>query len=459
MRLQKISKLMHEFTSEVEALAHEILDYSLVRLKTDPPLDGPRTPEELFELAGNTITAEGMGGHKTLELFKDVLATACISTDHPRYLAFIPSAPSEYANLFDLVVGASALYGGSWLEGAGAVFAENQALRWISDLAGLPQSAGGVFVQGGTIGNLSALVAARAHAKEHHPAVTRWVVAASAESHSSISSASVVMDVELLLIKPGSSGALQGSDCKAAISVYEADHPGHKVFAIVATAGTTNLGIIDDLQGIGRAAKELGIWFHVDGAYGLAALCAPSVRHLFDGVEQADSLIVDPHKWLFAPFDACALIYRNPEIARKVHLQKAAYLETLDDDGEWNPSDYAIHLTRRARGLPFWFSLAAHGTNEYSLAVTETIEVAIQTAEIIKAHPNLELISEPKLSVVAFTRKGWGAKDYQIWSDKLLADQIGFVTPSSHHGQPILRFAIVNPWTKIGDIEAILATL
>jgi len=450
---------MHEFTSEVEALAHEILDYSLVRLKTDPPLDGPRTPEELFELAGNTITAEGMGGHKTLELFKDVLATACISTDHPRYLAFIPSAPSEYANLFDLVVGASALYGGSWLEGAGAVFAENQALRWISDLAGLPQSAGGVFVQGGTIGNLSALVAARAHAKEHHPAVTRWVVAASAESHSSISSASVVMDVELLLIKPGSSGALQGSDCQAAISVYEADHPGHKVFAIVATAGTTNLGIIDDLQGIGRAAKELGIWFHVDGAYGLAALCAPSVRHLFDGVEQADSLIVDPHKWLFAPFDACALIYRNPEIARKVHLQKAAYLETLDDDGEWNPSDYAIHLTRRARGLPFWFSLAAHGTNEYSLAVTETIEVAIQTAEIIKAHPNLELISEPKLSVVAFTRKGWGAKDYQIWSDKLLADQIGFVTPSSHHGQPILRFAIVNPWTKIGDIEAILATL
>ena len=267
------------------------------------------------------------------------------------------------------------------------------------------------------------------------------------------------MDVELLLIKPDGSGALQGGDCKAAISAYEADHPGHKVFAIVATAGTTNLGIIDDLQGIGKAAKELGIWFHVDGAYGLAALCAPSVRGLFDGVEQADSLIVDPHKWLFAPFDACALIYRNPEIARKVHLQKAAYLETLDDDGEWNPSDYAIHLTRRARGLPFWFSLAAHGTNEYSLAVTETIEVAIKTAEIIKAHPNLELISEPKLSVVAFTRKGWGAKDYQIWSEKLLADQIGFVTPSSHHGQPILRFAIVNPWTKIGDIEAILATL
>ena len=157
---------MHEFTAEVEALAQEVLAYSLDRLKNDPPLDGPRTAEDLFSEVGNTITARGLGGHHALEVFTSVLAKACISTDHPRNLAFIPSAPSEYANLFDLVVGASALYGGSWQEGAGAVFAENQALRWLSDLAGLPQSAGGVFVQGGTMGNLSALVVARAEARK-----------------------------------------------------------------------------------------------------------------------------------------------------------------------------------------------------------------------------------------------------------------------------------------------------
>ena len=143
---------MHEFNDEVESLAHEILAYSLARLKDNPPLDGPQTPEELFARVGNTITENGLGGHEALKVFTDTLALACISTDHPRYLSFIPSAPSEHANLFDLVVGSSALYGGSWLEGAGAVFAENQALRWISDLAGLPQTSGGVFVQGGTIG-------------------------------------------------------------------------------------------------------------------------------------------------------------------------------------------------------------------------------------------------------------------------------------------------------------------
>ena len=450
---------MHEFTPEVEAMAHEILEYSLVRLRTDPPLDHPKTPEELYALAGNTITPQGLGGSQALALFKDVLATACISTDHPRYLAFIPSAPSEYSNLFDLVVGASALYAGSWLEGAGAVFAENQALKWISDLAGLPESAGGVFVQGGTIGNLSALVAARAHAREKWPEVRRWAVAASAEAHSSIASAAEIMDVDVLLIEPHENGALQGSDCAREIDAYEKAHPDHGIFALVATAGTTNLGIIDDLRSIGEIARARDIWFHVDGAYGLAALCAPKVRPLFDGVELADSLIVDPHKWLFAPFDACALIYRNPAIAKKAHTQKAAYLDTLEDENEWNPSDYAIHLTRRARGLPFWFSLAAHGTDEYAQAMEETMQMARTAAELIRAHPRLTLLREPTLSIVAFTRDGWSAADYQQWSDKLLDDQIGFVTPSAHKGQPILRFAIVNPWTKVSDLEAILATL
>ena len=450
---------MHQFTPEVEELAKEVLDYSLIRLRTDPPLDGPKTAQELYDLTGNTITEKGLGGHETLKLFKEVLAKACISTDHPRYLAFIPSAPSEYANLFDLVVGASALYGGSWLEGAGAVFAENQALKWISDLAGLPNTAGGVFVQGGTIGNLSALVTARNSFRAKRKDVSRWVIAASADSHSSIKSAAEVMDVGILLIKPDKNGALQGDACAEAIDKYHNENPAHQVFAVVATAGTTNLGIIDNLHGIAEVAKARGIWFHVDGAYGLAALCAPSVRALFNGIEKADSLIVDPHKWLFAPFDACALIYRNPKLAKKAHLQKAAYLETLDEDNEWNPSDYAIHLTRRARGLPFWFSLAAHGTDAYTEAMERTMTVAKNAADQVRAHPHLKLLMDPILSIVAFERVGWKSEDYENWSDKLLADQIGFVTPSAYKGRSILRFAIVNPWTSESDISEILATL
>jgi len=450
---------MHEFTPEVEALAHEVLAYSLERMRSNPPLDYPKSHDELYALAGETITADGLGGSAALKLFTEILAPACISTDHPSYLAFIPSAPSEHSNLFDLVVGASALYGGSWQEGAGAVYAENQALRWLADLAGLPKSSGGVFVQGGTLGNLSALVAARVAARKKFTGVSRWVVAASKESHSSIVSAAEVMDVGVLLIPTGDDLVLRGNDAALAIDEYEKSHPGEKVFALVATAGTTNLGIIDDLASLAPVAKERELWFHVDGAYGLAALCAPSVRPLFNGIEHCDSFIVDPHKWLFAPYDACALIYRNPEQGKEAHTQHASYLDTLEDPNEWNPSDYAIHLTRRPRGLPFWYSLAANGVNEYVAAMEATLSLAQEAAALIRNHPNLELLRNPTLSVVAFTRTGWSAQQYQEWSDKLLEDQIGFVTPSAHGGQPILRFAIVNPWTKVSDLAAILATL
>jgi glutamate/tyrosine decarboxylase-like PLP-dependent enzyme len=448
---------VHKFTPEVEELANEILAYSLERLKSDPPLDGPRTAEDLFAEVGNTITERGLGGRAALGVFTEVLAKACISTDHPRYLAYIPSAPSEYASLFDLVVGASALYGGSWQEGAGAVFAENQALRWLSDLAGLPESAGGVFVQGGTIGNLSALVTAREDARAKFPDVTKWAIACSAEAHSSIATAAKIMDVELVKIAPREDLRIHGEDIAAAIDQYHSTHTG-RICVVVATSGTTNLGVIDDLVGAAKAAHDRNIWFHVDGAYGLAGLCAPSVRSQFVGIELCDSFIVDPHKWLFAPYDACAIVYRNPEIARTTHTQHATYLESLHD-GSWSPSDYAIQLTRRTRGLPFWFSLAAAGTDAYRDAVEESLTVAKSAADLISAHPRLELLRQPDLSIVAFTRTGWSKDDYQKWSDQLLEDQIGFVTPSSHQGQTILRFAIVNPWTTMADIEVILATL
>ena len=356
-------------------------------------------------------------------------------------------------------MGASALYGGSWLEGAGAVFAENQTLRWLADLAGLPEGAGGVFVQGGTIGNLSALVAARKSAQKRNPKISRWAVACSSEAHSSIASATDVMDVDLIKVAVAGDGIMRGDDVKKAIDTYRSMHSDRDICAVVATSGTTNLGIIDDLPSIAHVANSYSIWFHVDGAYGLAGLANEDVKKLFIGVEKADSFIVDPHKWLFAPFDACALIYRDPELGRQAHTQHAGYLDTLTESHEWNPSDYAIQLTRRTRGLPLWFSLAAHGTKAYSDAIAKTMDIARIAADLIKEHENLELLMEPSLSIVAFTRKGWVLEDYKAWSEKLLADQIGFVTPSTHKGQPILRFAIVNPWTQVSDIKEILNTL
>jgi glutamate/tyrosine decarboxylase-like PLP-dependent enzyme len=231
------------------------------------------------------------------------------------------------------------------------------------------------------------------------------------------------------------------------------------VFAVVATAGTTNLGIIDDLDSVARVCAERDLWFHVDGAYGLAGLVAPSVRERFAGVEHADSFVVDPHKWLFAPFDCCALVYREPALARSAHTQRAGYLDVITGGEEINPSDYAIGLTRRARGLPFWFSLAVHGTQAYTDAVERTLSVARYATEEIRRRDYLDLLHEPDLSVVAFRRRGWQPPDYQKWSGDLLADDVAFVVATTHEGETVTRFAVVNPETTEADIAMILDTM
>ena len=442
---------MHEVTGD---LREAVFEYARTRLSySPPPLDSPKAEAELQTLAGQTISESGMGGTAALTLFGEVLAPSTISTDHPGYLSFIPSAPTEASKLFDLIVSASAIYGGSWMEGAGAVYAENQVIEWLVRETGLPKSAGGVFVQGGTIGNLSALVAARFYAEKNvGRKSSRWAFICSSEAHSSLKTAARVMDVDIIAAQVNAEGQLTGEAVEQALS----NSKDVDVFAIVATSGTTNFGIVDRLDEVGQVAKQNQIWFHVDGAYGLAGILAPSTRKLFAGVELADSFIVDPHKWLFAPFDACALVYRDPEIARLAHTQHGEYLETLTESGEWNPSDYAINLTRRPRGLPLWFSLATHGVAAYREAVETNCQLAREAAELIRQREDLELVREPMLSVVVFKKKNWKQADYDRWSAKLLEDQIAFVVPSSHGGKPNLRFAIVNPTTTIETIREIL---
>ena len=457
---------MHQYDAATEALTEAIVGYSVDRIRLDPPpLDGSRSYDELYAAVGETITPTGIGGLRALELFRDVLAPATISTDHTKFLSFVPAAPTEASILFDLVVGASSIFGGSWLEGAGAVFVENQALRWIANLAGLPESAGGVFVSGGTNGNLSALIAARFNwrlrSEGRHDRV-RGLMLASSGSHSSIAAAARAMDADIIKVAADDRGRMDAAALQATVDQLQPEDR-ERVFVVVATAGTTNAGVIDDLDGAGRIAAELGVWFHVDGAYGAAALCSPTARPKFVGIERCDSLIVDPHKWLFAPFDSCALVYRNPEIGRAAHTQHAEYLDVLHAEDaplhEMNPSDYAHHLSRRARGLPFWYSLATYGTDSYADAVDATLAVTQAAADLIRRAAHLELLIDPELSIVLFRRIGWTPAEYQQWSDRQLRAGESFVVPTTWRGETVLRFCFVHPRTTAEQVGEILDSL
>ena len=443
-----------------EKLTDLIFDYCRWRLSLDPvPLDyGGAVHESLAASLEGLMTPGGMDPAAVMELFDKTLATAVVSVDSPKFLAFIPAAPTKAALLFDMVVACSSLHGTSWIEAAGPVAAENQALRVLADLAGLPDGAGGCFVAGGSAGNLSGLMVGRDTAayRMGDAAPERPVVAISEEAHSSVGKALRVLGIEPLLVSC-EDHRLTG---RALRSALDADPRGDDAIAVVATGGTTNAGIIDDLNGVADIAEERRLWFHVDGAYGCAALFAPSVRARFDGIERVDSFVVDPHKWLFAPFDCAALLYREPRLAKAVHSQDASYLDVMHKDtpDEWNPSDYAFHLTRRARGMPLWFSLAVNGTDAYRDAIEAVLATTQAVADLIETLPLLELVRRPELSVVLFRRIGWDQAEYEAWSDHLLEEQTGFVMHTTWEDEPVGRLALLHPDTSVELVAAILAS-
>lgn len=453
----------HPMFSYDETMGEAILEYCRSRLALDPiPLDYGGVLGDPSKGLEGLINEHGNDPLKVLDVFANQLATAIISIDSPRFLAFIPNAPTKAALLFDMVLSSASLNGTSYLESAGVVAAENQVLHFLAATAGMPEGSGGTFVSGGSIGNLSALAVARDDGRRNRPEVDprhlRCVI--SSEAHSSVGAALHLLGMDPLYVD-AEDHRLTGEAVRAAL---DADEDPRSVVAICATGGTTNAGIVDDLEGLGQLARDRELWFHVDAAYGGAAMLSTTRRSLFEGLRHADSFIVDPHKWLFAPLDCCALLYRNPKLARVTHTQHASYLDVLHvptDEGEvdWNPSDYAVHLSRRARGFPLWYSLCVHGTNLYADAVDCGIRLAEQTAALIERSEHVELCRQPTLSIVLFRRHGWDSGDYFSWSRQLLKDQIGFVTPSKWEGETVARFAFLNPNTTLEAVEEILATM
>lgn len=455
---------MHKIDIDLVEMTMDVMKYVIDRVShTKKKVSKPKKASELKALVGDTITPEGIGGEHAFELWKKHLANANVPIDHPRHLAFVPASPTRAAIMFDLVTSASSIHGAYWMEGAGGIFCENEAMQWIVSLTGLPEGAFGVFTSGGTAANLSAIVTAREHWREDDTYKReKGLVITSSGAHSSIKAMAKVADVDILLVE--SEEELTGEALRKTIDNLNF-HQRKRLFAVVATGGTTNAGIIDDLEGIAEVCEKEKLWFHVDAAYGGGALVADSVRHLFKGIERADSITIDPHKWMFSPYDCGAVIYRDPELAKNAHSQEGSYLDIFKDEGAvgFNPTDYQIQLTRRVRGLPLWFSLATHGTDRYKQAVERGIELAQIAGRLITEDPNVELVREPNLSCVLFRRKGWSPDDYTSWTYDNHNKGLALVTPTKWKQgdsyETVSRFCFINPDTTEADIKLILDTM
>ncbi|MDQ2682301.1 MAG: PLP-dependent decarboxylase, partial [Chloroflexota bacterium] len=424
---------LFDFTPDMGKLLDRTVQFAKGRIGHEvESLQPPPPSGALDDALTRTITPAGLGAEAAFEIFERTIAANCQAVDNPRFLAFVSHPPATASTIFDMAISAATIFGTSWLEAAGATAAENAALHWLAELTGMPEGAGGTFLSGATIANLNALAAARAKWRAEHPEHTgRLAVAMTCEAHASARMVARVLDFEILDVPADERGRLTGPNLSTALEATELD-----VCAVVATGGITNVGIVDDLAGAAEISAAHGLWFHVDAAYGGAALLVPEVRLLFAGIERADSVVIDPHKWLFTPLDCSALLYREPGHARAAFTQHADYIAAFQEVGEWNPGDYAAHLTRRARGLPFWFLLATYGTDAVAKAVGESIDLARQTARLIDADPKLTLLMEPELSVVVFRRNGWTMREYGEWCDHLLAEGTAFILPTLLRGEP-----------------------
>jgi glutamate/tyrosine decarboxylase-like PLP-dependent enzyme len=449
---------MHQVDQTTEQMVRSVLAYAENRLRMNPvPLDkGTQEAAVLYRLLNGVIRDRGRAPDEVLGIYSSVIAPSIISADSPRFLGFIPAAPTKASLLFDMLISCASIQGISWLEASGAIAAENTVLRVIADEAGLPPSAGGCFVSGGSAGNLSALAVARETTKRRlgdEAAGRRLRVVVGTDAHSSIVNTLRLLEMDALVVETPD----HRLTAEAVAAALDENPDVSDVAAVVCTSGTTNGGIIDDLAGVGEIAAQRGWWFHVDGAYGGSGIFARSLRDKYTGIEQADSFILDPHKWLFTPFDCCALIYRQPELARAVHTQDASYLDVIHvSEGEWNPTDYAHHLTRRARGLPLWFSMAVYGLDAYREAIEAAVQLARDTADLIKTTPHLELIREPDLGVVLFRRVGWEPADYNKWAQALHDEEIAFVPPTKWEGETVGRFVFLHPETSMELVKEIL---
>jgi glutamate/tyrosine decarboxylase-like PLP-dependent enzyme len=312
----------------------------------------------------------------------------------------------------------------------------------------MPDGAAGCFMSGGSIGNLSALAVGRDRAEG------RRTVAVADTAHASVDNALHLLGLEPLIVPTGTECRLTGDALR--LTIGERSDVG----IVVATAGSTNAGVIDDLAGCADVASEIGAWFHVDGAYGLAALLLPELHDRFAGLERADSFIVDPHKWLFATSGSCALVYRDPNLARAVHTQHGPYIDVLRTaDDAYNPCDLGYQLTRRASGLPIWFSMALHGVEAHRVAIRRSITLAAAMADALEAHPLTEVIMRPELGVVLFRRSGWGTDEWKAWAAGLLENGTAFVAPSTFKGEPVGRVVFMHPSTPQSIIDELMLSL
>jgi aromatic-L-amino-acid/L-tryptophan decarboxylase len=443
-------------TDEMRALGYWVVDRVVEHFERNGEGPAIRTsaPDELRAALGGPVPQSPGDPLEAMQTLVDVAMTNMQHGDHPRYFARVPGA-SSYAGVLGEWLGTGFnVIAASWEGSSGPTTVELVALDWLAQLLGLPDGTEGILLSGGSLSSLTGLAAARDE-------LGSGVAYLTDQTHASIRRGLVTLGFtpdEIRVVSTDDRLRMTAGAVRGAID--EDRRSGLTPRFIIATAGTTNTGAVDDLPGLAQLAAARGMWLHVDGAYGAPGALCPAGREVLAGLELADSLVVDPHKWLFLPYDIGCLFVRRPRVLANAFSMRPEYLaDVRTNTTAVNFGDRSPELTRRSRGLKLWLLLRVYGAERLGAAIERTIGLAEHAQRVIESDPFWEIVTPAQLAIITFAHPGWGLADHAARAAALATDGFATVTSTNLQGRPALRLCTINPRTTEEDIEQTLELL
>jgi glutamate/tyrosine decarboxylase-like PLP-dependent enzyme len=441
--------------AEMRRLGHWVVDQVVDHFerRADGPAITAGDADELKQALGGSLPLQPGDPLEAMRTLTEVALTHMQHGDHPRFFARVPG-PSSFAGVLGewLGTGFNAI-AASWGGGSGPATVELVAVDWLREALGLPEGTEGVLVSGGSMANITAIAAARAHAGP-------GVAYLSDQTHSSIGrglSALGFAPTDIHALQSDENLRLPVSDLQSAI--VEDRRQGRQPRFVIATAGTTNTGAVDPLPELADLCAQEGLWLHVDGAYGApAALCARG-REVLAGLEHVDSLVLDPHKWLFQPYDVGCLFVRPGVLSAAFRMDPEYLVDVMASRGEVDMRNRTLELTRRSRALKLWLTFRTYGTTAIAAAIERGIELAEIAQQLIADDDRFTLVTPAQLGIVTFALAGADQAAHRTAAARLAQDGYAAVTATTLKDTPVLRLCTINPQTTEADLRGTLERL
>ena len=449
---------------EMQEYGYKIVDILTEHFDTinDKKVVAHGNRKEMDDLFQEAIPYQASDANEVLDhITKDVFPHVNLMS-HPKYFSFVPSPSNFISAMSDSLATGFNIFSGSWTGSAPAAKLEIMTINWLLEMFDFPiKSGGGIFTSGGSMANLTAIATARS--VKCGEDFSKACIYLSDQAHSSNIKAIRVLGFkkeQIRLIPTDMEFKMSHNKLKNAIARDKIE--GKTPFLIIATAGTTNTGTVDDLEKIAKISQKEKLWFHVDGAYGGGAILSKDGKELLRGIEKADSLTVDPHKWFFQPYEMGCLLVKNHKWLSDTFSEKPEYLRDIEgNESEINFYDHGIQLTRRFRALKFYMSVKTFGLNAFSEAVDYSIKLTEDLEDLLRMSPEWEIISPATLAVINYRYNpiAYNLSEKQLdelnqyISKRIIAEKEAVLVTTILQNQIVLRMCLINPRITMKDIR------